>query len=94
MVYVIGILIVMGLVGTGVGYWKGQGDGKAIAERVHIAAQRDALADLNQRLDEANREKREQNAKFLALPDVRNRLCSIQGQPSGCCQPEPAECKP
>ena len=51
------------------------------------------LAEANTRLVATVREKNEQNAKFLALPDVRNRLCAVKGPQDGCCT-ETAECKP
>lgn len=89
------LIAVIATLGSGVGgYLKGRDDGKAIAESEFIAAQRDQLADLNRRLDAERRSKAEQNARFLALPDVRNRLCAVQGRASGCCQPEPAKCEP
>ena len=52
------------------------------------------LGELNTRLVATVREKNETTAKFLALPDVRNRLCAVKGPQDGCCQPEPMECKP
>jgi hypothetical protein len=94
MIQIIGVLALVGLLSSIGSYFWGRSDGKAIAEREFIAAQRDQVAELNRRLVEAQREKAAANAKFLALPDVRNRLCSIQGAASGCCQPEPAKCEP
>jgi len=89
------LIAIIAVLGSGVGgYFKGRSDGKAIAERELIAAQRDQVADLNRRLAEAQRDKAQQNAKFLSLPDVRNRLCAIKGAADGCCQPEPAKCEP
>lgn len=59
-----------------------------------IEAQRDQLAQAVQERDRAIAERNRTTARFLALPEVRNRLCAVQGAQSGCCKPEPARCEP
>lgn len=59
-----------------------------------IEAQRDQLVKVIAERDQARREQAETNQRFLDLPDVRQRLCAIQGPASGCCRPAPAECAP
>ena len=89
----VGGKIVMGLLATGLVvtiyfYWQHVVTSRALAE-----ARVKQIAELNQRLAQTVREKNETNAKFLALPDVRNRLCAVQGARSPCCQPV-GECAP
>ena len=44
--------------------------------------------------DKAIADRNRVTAQFMALPDARLRLCVVQGPASGCCRPEPSECKP
>lgn len=82
-------LLVTGLAVGGYFYWQ-----HVVTSRALIAAQRDALVELQQRQAATVAERNKIWAQMLALPDGRVRLCAVRGPDSACCQPEPAECKP
>lgn len=81
-------LLAAGLLVGGYAYWQ-----HVVTSRAIIAAQRDALAELNRRQAKTIADRNRIFQQMLALPEGRTRLCAIRGPGDPCCQPR-GECKP
>ena len=82
-------LLAGGLIVGGYAYWQ-----HVVTSRALLEAQTKALAELQRRQAETIAERNKIWSIVLSLPDGRVRLCATRDPTDGCCQPEPAECKP